>query len=401
MAEVLRAQVTAYSPPPPQLAKRILQAESFEPLFLIQQSNAPPARPLVMPARMTPLPHFAGLSLPQLATPGELALWLGLSPRHLDWFADISGRNAGDERATLQHYRWHWLPRRGAAPRLIEAPKAELKAMQQRILREILDPVACHPAAKGFRKGRSCLDHAQRHAGERLVIAADLRDFFLRVPLRRVHGLFRCLGYPWPVARLLTGLCSTRLPQGAFDALTEEDRPHWRSRSRQLSPHLPQGAPSSPALANLCSWRLDLRLAGLARRFDTNYSRYADDLAFSGDTALAEAVRPFLGSLGKIVREEGHSLNRSKTRVMGQSARQRLTGLVVNRHLNLSRKDHDALKATLFNCLRRGPQSQNRSDHPAFRQHLEGRVLWAERVNPCRGAKLRALFDRIDWSESA
>jgi RNA-directed DNA polymerase len=228
-AEVYGGALTPYVPPPRRLAAAILQTEAFEQIFIASRKDARPVAPVTLPGRMAPLAPFAALELPQLATPGDLADWLQVPPKRLEWFADTAGRTADTRDEALRHYSWAWLPRRGAAPRLIEAPKAEMKRIQRQILREILDPVPCHRAAEGFRKGRSCLTHAQRHAGERLVIAADLRNFFLKVPLARVHGLFRCLGYPWPVARLLTGLCSASLPRQAFEELPQTDLPAWRT----------------------------------------------------------------------------------------------------------------------------------------------------------------------------
>jgi hypothetical protein len=97
-----------------------------------------------------------------------------------------------------------------------------------------------------------------------------------------------------------------------------------------------------------------------------------------------------------IASEEGFSLNGQKKRVMPSSRRQLVTGLVVNRGLNVPRRAYDALKATLHNCVRFGPESQRRGVQH-FRAHLEGRVAWVEQVNPRRGAKLRRLFDGIAW----
>ena len=176
--EVYGEALTPYAPPPRRLAAAILKAEVFEQIFKASRKAARPPVPVTLPARMAPLAPFASLDLPQLDTPGDLAHWLQVPPKRLEWFADTAGRTAAAQaQEALRHYTWTWLPRRGAAPRLIEAPKAEMKRIQRQILREILDPVPCHRAAEGFRKGRSCLTHAQRHAGERLVIAADLRDF--------------------------------------------------------------------------------------------------------------------------------------------------------------------------------------------------------------------------------
>nr|WP_279609414.1 LysR substrate-binding domain-containing protein [Burkholderia cenocepacia] len=164
-----------------------------------------------------------------------------------------------------------------------------------------------------------------------------------------------------------------------------------------LKRHLPQGAPTSPALANLCAFRFDLRLAALARSLDATYTRYADDLAFSGGGALARDIERLQIRIAAIALEEGFALQLRKTRVMRRGARQQLAGVVVNRHPNLARDAFDRLKAILTNCIRHGPASQNRDAHPDFRAHLAGRVAHAAALNAARGAKLRALFDRIAW----
>jgi retron-type reverse transcriptase len=161
---------------------------------------------------------------------------------------------------------------------------------------------------------------------------------------------------------------------------------------------LPQGAPTSPALANLLAWRMDRRLHGLARRANANFTRYADDLAFSGDTDFANGLARFGKSIETILKEEGFALNASKTRVMSRNQRQQVTGIVVNEHCNFGRAEFDTLKAILHNCARTGPAPQNRAGERDFRAHLEGRVSWVEQINPPRGARLRRLFERIDWS---
>jgi hypothetical protein len=136
-----------------------------------------------------------------------------------------------------------------------------------------------------------------------------------------------------------------------------------------------------------------VRLAALARAFDAEYTRYADDLVFSGDFAPDRLV----ALVTAIARAEGFAVRPDKTRVMRRSARQRVTGVVVNERPNLPRDAYDRLKATLTNCVRHGPADQNRDAVPDWRAHLLGRVAWAEHVNAARGARLRALFDRIRW----
>jgi len=161
--------------------------------------------------------------------------------------------------------------------------------------------------------------------------------------------------------------------------------------------HLPQGAPTSPALANLCAYRVDCRLSGLAEASGAVYTRYADDLAFSGGAEFARCVERFALRAAAILMEEGFAVHHRKTRVMRQGVRQYLAGLVTNERLNVVRADFDRLKAILKNCVRHGAESQNREGHPAFQLHLNGRVGFVEMVNAAKGARLRRIFERIVW----
>lgn len=161
-------------------------------------------------------------------------------------------------------------------------------------------------------------------------------------------------------------------------------------------PHLAQGAPTSPALANLAAHRLDARLSALATKEGLAYTRYADDLCFSGEFVGDR----FLGWVEAIARDERFRIHPRKTRRMHRGTRQRVTSIVVNEHPNVDRPTFDRLKATLTNCVRHGPASQNRAEHPDFRAHLQGRIAWVSMVSPRRGEKLRALFDAIRWESS-
>jgi hypothetical protein len=397
IAELIAKAPSAYPPPPPWLLDFLLASAHFQRASGPARRKAGRIKSALEPPAFTPIPGLAGLDVPRLTTPGDLAAWLGITIDHLQWYADSRRQHRHAAKPALQHYSYLFIPKRRGPPRLLEAPKPRLKALQRRILREILDKLPAHDSAHGFVAGRSCLSAAQLHAGEALVIAADIREFFPATPMRRVHGIFRSLGYPWSVARLLTGMCSTATPASVFDRLPEAQRPDRAMLEIYGLAHLPQGAPTSPALANLAAWPLDRRLRGLAKALDANYTRYADDLAFSGDADFERKLRPFLAGVKRIATEEGYALNDRKTRIMRRRGAQRVTGLVVNEHLNLARADFDALKATLHNCRRNGPAAENRAGHRNFRAHLEGRVLWAENVNRARGAKLRRIFEEIRW----
>jgi hypothetical protein len=384
---------TPYPPPQRALTRMILDSGLFD-AEAVARFRLNPARPLVFPpAIFAPAEAMAGLSVPKLETQGDVADWLYLPPEQLEWLADLRDGHQRAAASALRHYTYTFVPKASGPPRLIEAPKPRLKAIQRRILHEILDRVTPHPDAHGFVRGRSCLSGAQRHAGETVVVRLDLRRFFPGIRAARVHGIFRTLGYPPIAARLLTRLCTTRTPAGILETL-----PDWQVRKEYETPHLPQGAPTSPALANLCAWRLDQRAGGLARRASANYSRYADDLCFSGDAAFARTVPAFLTAVRTIVEEEGFFLNPNKTKVASAATAQRVTGIIVNQHLNLQRRDFDVLKATLHNCVvGGGPELQNRAGHPDLKAHLDGRIGWVEQLNPRRGQKLRRIFERIDW----
>lgn len=356
------------------------------------------------PATMTaPSLGIQPLALPELPSVGDLAHWLGLPLRQLQWLADPQQRNPRSRSPRLRHYLLRQLPKRHGGWRLLEAPKDALRRAQRQVLHGLLDYVPAHEAAQGFRRGRSALTHAAAHSGRRLVLRFDLEDFFLSISGARVRAVFARLGFPDSVARHLAGLCATATAVDDFDAAVPPASDsagiaaRWQLRQRYRTPHLPQGAPTSPALANLCAFGLDLRLSAAADRFGARYTRYADDLVFSGDDMLARSHRALTDLVMRVVAEEGFRLNHRKTRVMRQSVRQQVGGVVVNRRPNVAREEFDRLKAILTNCVRHGWRSQNRDRHPDFRAHLTGRVAQAASINPQRGARLRALLGAIDW----
>ena len=327
---------------------------------------------------MAPAQVANSWNVPTIETIGDLAEWLELDIAQLEWFADLEHRNRRSGVAKLEHYHYRTLPKGSGGLRQIEQPKPRMKQLQRKILAGILDLMPVHAAAHGFRRGRSVKTFAASHVNQGVVLRIDLEDFFPSISSARVAALMRTAGYPENVAALLSGICTN----------TTKALP---------VPHLPQGAPTSPALANLCAYRLDCRLTGLAQVAGAVYTRYADDMAFSGNAEFARAAERFATHVAFIIHDEGFAVHHRKTRIMRPGVRQHLAGLVINQHPNVSRRDFDRLKAVLTNCLRHGPESQNHEGHAAFRQHLEGRVGWVEQINPVRGRKLREVLNGIQW----
>ena len=339
---------------------------------------------------MQPVPAAEAWNLPVIHTTVELAAWLDLAPNQLAWFADLQGLCLKAPQP-LRHYRYRVLQKDSASIRLIEAPKPRLKEIQRRILTGILDHIPLHDAVHGFRKGRSIQTFCVPHVGQQTVLKMDLQDFFPSISGVRIQSLFRTIGYPETVADLLGALCTIAAPQEILHPLPRATQELYGR------PHLPQGAPTSPSLANLCAYHVDCRLRGLADSVGASYTRYADDLAISGNSDFSRCANRLMLRAAAIVSEEGFAVHHRKTRIMHQSVRQQLAGLVVNERINLRRNDYDELKALLTNCVKLGPASQNRDSHPQFRQHLEGRVAFVAAINPGRAKKLATLLHQIKW----
>ena len=354
---------------------------------------------LTEPQQMQPVAAARMWDVPVIESSGALADWLLLNPGELDWFADLRGLGYKKPTPRLRHYHYRVLSKGYGSIRLIEAPKLRLKKLQRQILSWILDKIPPHPAAHGFLKGHSIKTFVAPHVGQRVVLRMDLRDFFPSIGAARIQTFFRTVGYPESVADLLGGICTNATPRDVWKQAGFEVDPLLLRNARALysRPHLPQGAPTSPALANLCAYRVDCRLTGLAKSVGAEYTRYADDLVFSGSVAFEKTVDRLSPHVAAILSEEGFSVHHRKTRIMRQGVPQRLAGLVTNRHTNVMRADFDRLKATLTNCTRLGPESQNRDAHPSFQLHLDGRVRFVEMINPARGRRLRTIFERIPW----
>lgn len=354
------------------------------------ESGKAPRLVLWLPVDDPMVSCFSAWDLPLLDTVRDVERWLDVSSGRLQWLADCENRQRYSKETIRRHYLCHWLPKPTGGWRLVEAPRFVLKTVQRQLLRKLFDTMEPHPAARGFRRNCSIADFAQPHVKQEVVLRFDLRDFFSLIPAARVRGLLTTCGYSKSVADVLAGLCTVTTPSQVW-------REHGGGDLYSI-PHLPQGAPTSPVIANLCAYRLDLRLEAAAERAGAVYTRYADDLAFSGGEDFKGMVQRFIPLVWRIVREEGFDINHRKTRVMKRSTRQHLTGLVVNEGLNIDRRKYDRLKAILTNCRRTGPEVQNRENHPDFHAHLLGRIVFVEQINPARGGKLRGMFNDIDWN---
>lgn len=374
-------------PHPREIAKLVIESTAIRSAFhrsdvLLKTLSSP---------RKTMWPTFGkpeSWRVPSLTSPEELASWLALPLNRTLWFAD--GRTEFRKKESARHYHYRWSPKRSRDFRLIEAPKSQLKRIQRDIADGIIANIPPHEAAHGFRAGRNIKSYVAPHTGKHFVMRMDLRDFFPTITRTRVAAIFRSAGYPEPVVGRLTDLATVRTPSKVLQEYPGSQPPNAKFKT----PHLPQGAPTSPSLANLAAYRLDCRLTGLANRFDANYTRYADDLLFSGDRTFAKDAKRFHVFALSIILDEGFQIHPRKTHRMQRGVRQTGAGLVLNQKANTRRADYERLKAILHNCAKHGVDSQNRERHEHFQLRLLGQVNFHAQINPKRGEKLRAAYER-------
>jgi hypothetical protein len=302
--------------------------------------------------------------------------------------AALCGLSSGDDLQRLMRpgtgpgapYIEFEIAKASGGTRRIWAPRHPLKKVQRVVLDRLLAPLPVHPACHGFVPGRSTVSNAAPHQGARLIIKTDLRDFFPSVHYRRVQGLFEHYGYNSVVARILAGLTTHR-------PVLDDGEVAWPGV-------LPQGAPTSPALANLVCRRLDMRLDGLARKLGARYTRYADDLTFSFASEPECGLGRFHWWVDQICQQEGFVENTAKRRVLRPSTQQRVTGVVVNQGLNVPRKERRRFRAILANCRAHGVASQARG-RDDFIDYLRGFAAYVKMVQPDLGARLVAEVEDI------
>ncbi len=394
----LAAEVTTAYPRPPSDRPRELRAFVLS-CNAFQRVLASPAPRIAVRITSPTSTVRRPFHTPVVDDAAALAATLGVTVDELVRLADtrLMARRAPSER--VAHYRYQWITR-PAGGRLLESPKTRLKAVQRRALDVLLSPIPVHPAAHGFVRGRSATTGAAIHVGSDVVITLDLEHFFAAITAGRIWGVLRSAGYPEPVAHLLAGLTTHATAASALRQmpLGPDSGRDFRLRRRLAAPHLPQGAPCSPQLANLVAFALDRRLAAYAQASGATYTRYADDLSFSGGLDLSRRCAAFTAGVARIVTESGFRLNPAKTRSRRRSQRQVVTGIVVNDRTNVARPEYDLLRAILHECRTTGPAAANREGLPDLRSHLLGRISWVTALNRGRGEKLRREFDAVDWS---
>jgi RNA-directed DNA polymerase len=229
----------------------------------------------------------------------HLALLFGRQPHYL----------ASVVNSPNNHYRHFKIKKRIGGFREISTPFPALLDMQYWIFDNILKKIPIHYCAHGFAYKKSILTNARIHAGQKELLKLDLKDFFPSIKINRIISVFKSLGYPNNISFYLAAICS-------------------------YNECLPQGAPTSPMLSNIIVKSIDNRLIKLSNKFNLKYTRYADDLTFSGDLIPAK----FIEYITAVIEDEGFYVNVSKTRLYKNKSKRIVTGIsVIESQLKLPR----------------------------------------------------------------
>ena len=199
------------------------------------------------------------------------------------------------------HYREFKIPKRKGGFRKITTPYPTLHLLQARIKSKFFDDFKIHTKAYAFENGKNAIEHARLHCGSKELLTLDINDFFSNIKRDKVFSIFYELGIDSDLAKQLSYLCT-------------------------LDGALPQGACTSPKLSNAIFHHLDCRLEKLAQSFSLEYSRYADDLAFSGE----KVPKRFIGIVDKILSDGNFKLNVGKTKLKVEGSKKIITGVSIS-----------------------------------------------------------------------
>lgn len=294
--------------------------------------------------------------------------------KHLSSLLGINPYAFGELLYSVDCYGYHEIeiPKKSGGMRMLSVPAVDLKYIQRWILDNILSNIHISEYANGFAEGKSIVTNAISHIGAECIINLDIQDFFPSISYEQVFRIFRYYGYTKQLSYVLAKLCTYK---GV----------------------LPQGSPASPYITNILCLKLDKRLSRVAKRYSAVYTRYADDITFSG----GRGIKSLLPVAERIIGEEGFAVNARKTHTAYRHQRQEVTGLVINDgNLKVPKKYKRKLRQEIYYCKRYGVyehQEKTGETHAFYREHLYGKAYFVHMVEPELGKRLLAELDDIEW----
>lgn len=252
-------------------------------------------------------------------------------------------------------YRSFPIKKKDGGSRIISEPLPSMKEIQDWILQEILYNVKVSRYAKAYIHKRNIKDHVKYHTKSKKILTMDIKDFFGSIKFELVQKMFENIGYSAILSNLLTKLCF-------------------------LENKLPQGAPTSPYISNIILNGFDDAMSIYCRENDIKYTRYADDLAFSGEIKTTELVKKVRQELNKL----GLKIKGTKTKLMKQNHQQIISGIIVNQIPQVPKKERNDIRNIMFYIKKFGIQShlektnQNKNN---YLEHLLGKINYILSLN--------------------
>ncbi|MHB8226759.1 reverse transcriptase family protein [Acidithiobacillus sp.] len=309
----------------------------------------------------------------------------------------------------IDPYRVFAIRKRSGGKRFICVPESGLLGVQRWVHEHILrSPAALKNLscqATAYAPGCSHIMNANRHVGAAWLLKFDITSFFESVSERQVYRVFRGLGYSALVSFCLTRLCTRVLPMSSDNRLRRRIK-RWQQGEQhrflgaQIVGHLPQGAPTSPMLANLVCATLDADLQAIAIREGVTYTRYADDMIFSGDMVNRSAAVKISREISAVVGHHGFGINKQKTSITKSGSRMIVTGLSVGDDIvHLPRSYKDKIRQELFYLEKHGIESHcsriGYTNHLSYLLRLAGRIRYAISVEPVTGMRMMGKFQSV------
>lgn len=349
---------------------------------------------------------YSELSLPSILSLNHLAKRTGVE---YEWLRGFVMRRAMNGVEDFESYKKFSIRKRSGGRRFIHVPTPKLMHTQRWINEHILKDVPVHPASQAFGKGNSIKKCASRHCGAKWLIKIDIADFFSSVSEIQVFRVFRSLGYQPLVAFELARLCTVetywKSPRGSL--------PQWRARRfngsipsyhQEILGYLPQGAPTSPLLANLAMKDCDKSLQALAQKNGLAYTRYSDDLSFSTKDKNFDRTqsRKFVCDVYSVLSRSGFRPNLRKTTIVPPGSRKIVLGLnVETEHPRLTKNARDRIRQHLHFLKKVGPVEHafNREFDSVWglKAHLRGLIDFANMIEPDFAAASLKEFHSVEW----
>lgn len=288
-------------------------------------------------------------------------------------FAYLIGTNLVELENLLKSdmYQVVQIPKKEGHRRLF-IPNHNLKFIQKWMLTNVITKIKISRYSRGYIENTSLVDNAIKHVKKDYVITLDIKDFYPSVKKSTLYRIFRSLGYTKDLSKLFLDLLVTN--QG-----------------------LPQGAPSSPYLSHVVCKKLDMRIVNVLKGLkNCDFTRYADDITFSGGFEIIDKVDKII----QIINSEGFEINHSKTRIQPRTKKQLVTGLVVNKKVNIPREYIRRLKQEIYYCKKYGVNAHMMREEifkSNYKLHLFGKAYYIKMINKQLGEKFLSDLHSIDW----